>query len=369
MLARYVSSSIETPSQARHALQLQADTGAQYDHLVYLRVFEGCNLVCDHCFIPHNPKRLTHEDVAKVPSYIRKFAQPGARILIQWHGGEPTVFGEAWIRKAIRYLIDGGPEFTWLYGLQTNLINYTSEWGRLYHDYFRGQVGVSWDPGIRHYRGSNEQYEKIFWKNLTSLIQDGIRPYLVVTGTRPFFERYEPFRFFQLLEEAGIQYVHIERLTPTGSARINWPTLGMSNAQFSAYMTRYARAYVLYKANCPDGVNVSPFDGLMESVRSLRAGDGRGYGCWSGDCDSRFHTVDADGYKPGCTAITAETLLIPIMETRNVRTRLCTQCRYRPICSSGCMTLPVEDGSGECSGAKSLFETVEFIVSQEEGGL
>lgn len=26
-----------------------------FDHLVYLRIHEGCNLWCEHCYIPANP--------------------------------------------------------------------------------------------------------------------------------------------------------------------------------------------------------------------------------------------------------------------------------------------------------------------------
>ena len=41
-----------------------------FDHLVYLRVFEGCNLHCEHCFIPSNPKRMTMDDLKAVPEKV-----------------------------------------------------------------------------------------------------------------------------------------------------------------------------------------------------------------------------------------------------------------------------------------------------------
>lgn len=348
---------------------------ARPDHLVYLRVFEGCNLECRHCFIPHNPKRLNDEVLASVGPTVRRFAAAGSRILIQWHGGEPTVFGPGWMDRAVSLVEESDRDLIWLHGIQTNLMNYTSEWARVYQRHFGGQVGVSWDPEIRLYKGSNEAYEIVFWRNLEQLLADGLSPYLVVTGTRVFFERYRnPMDFMAMLEDRGIVNAHIERVTPTGSARIHWDEVGVTHAEFSRFMSRFAMAYSVYKQG-GGSVFLSPFDGLLRSLRALRSGRVERYGCWSGACDTRFHTIDANGYRSGCTAVTADPEAIPAsrnlafmsLETlRTLRQVSCDGCEFRPVCSSGCHAISVNDGSNECSGGRGFFRTLNSIIAREE---
>ncbi len=342
-----------------------------FDHLIYVRVFEGCNLYCRHCFIPHNPKRLDVADMPRVADAVRTFAPPGMRILVQWHGGEPTVFGPAWMTSAIEALERAAPELVWRHGIQTNLMTYSSDWTDIYVRHFGGMVGVSWDPHIREWRGSNEEYENIFWRNMRRLLADGLTPYLVMTATRPFFERFaNPFTLFEFLEERGVRLAHIERLTKTGFARRHWADIGVDNATYSRSMSRLAGAYRLWKRR-RSTPGLSPFDGLFHAVGSLRTTSPMGHGCWSGRCDTRFHTFDANGYRAGCTALTAEDPVPGVIHIdvdawarqRERRQAPCATCRYRPVCSSGCMASPYLDASGECAGGRRLFEAIDKIVT------
>lgn len=355
-----------------------------FDHLVYVRVFEGCNLHCEHCFIPSNPKRMTHEDVARVAEHVRSFAPAGARILVQWHGGEPTMFGASWLELAMDALEAAGPEFVWSHGIQTNLMTYDHAWGDLYRRRFAGNVGVSWDPQIRLLRrgdrDSNAGYETRFRANLAALIADGMTPYLVVTGTKILFETFaNPIDFFEYLESMGVRRGHIERITRTGYARSNWDRVGLSNKEWSRGMSRYMRAYVRWHAAREGGrdLQLSPFDGLRESGRGLVRGAPRASGCLSGSCDTTFHTVDASGYKRGCTALTSETdnkradkdaaLSIPDFEEARKERQVyhCFSCEFRQICSSGCLALDIDDGSGECSGGSELLATAKALALAE----
>ncbi len=224
----------------------------EFSHLVYMRVFEGCNLHCEHCFIPKNPKRMTHDDIISSVSEIRRFSRPGQTILLQWHGGEPTMFGAQWLSKAIDLIEASAPELNFEHGIQTNLMTYSPEWAALYHAKFSGNVGVSWDPVIRlinrNRPESNSDYEQVFWKHLNQLIADGLEPYLVVTATRIFFEKFKnPVSFFEKMKEFGVKKVHLERLTETGYARDNWEKLGVDNASYSRLMGRFLKAYALWK--------------------------------------------------------------------------------------------------------------------------
>jgi radical SAM protein with 4Fe4S-binding SPASM domain len=323
------------------------------------------------------------DDLLKsIPDVISKFATKGNTILLQWHGGEPTMFGAKWLRTAINN-IESDNRFTWKHGIQTNLMNYDKEFGQLYHDKFNSEVGISWDPGtIRRLKKgepkSSTQYHKTFFKNLASLVKDGLTPSLVITSTREFFQFINnPYALFLMLEEHKIKYIHIERLTKTGNARDNWESIGVSNKEFSEGMSKLMKAYVLFQSHKEKQTfYISPFDGLMQSVTDNTSG----HGCWSGSCDTTFHTIDANGYKSGCSALTSEydnkrmpEGVVPIKfvsfsKEREVRRGKadCASCEFKSICSSGCLAVDISDGSGECSGGYALFHTAKGLACHHQ---
>ena len=350
-----------------------------FDHLVYVRVFEGCNLHCQHCFIPSNPKRMDLEAIKAIPGQLAARIPAGSTVLIQWHGGEPTLMGADFIRKSIAILREHGPQYHWRFGIQTNLMTFDETWAQLYRDEFGGEVGVSWDPKIRllnrHATDSHPEFNARFDQRLAELVAAGLTPYLVVTATKTLFRAFpNPFDFFQRWIDRGVAHVHLERVTPTGYARRNWDFIGLNNAEYSQQMSRWMRAYHAFKS-AEDGAPrlfLSPFENISASAISLAIGEPQAHGCWSGACDTRFHTIDAEGYKFGCTALTGELgnrnandrldLGADLTRTRELRTYDCRRCPFHAICSSGCLALSFDDGSGECSGGYGLFETATRLA-------
>jgi radical SAM protein with 4Fe4S-binding SPASM domain len=346
----------------------------EFDHLVYLRIFEGCNLHCKHCFIPSNPKRMTRDNISAVPEMLSGRIPEGARILLQWHGGEPTLMGAGFVRESIEELRARAPGYKWRHGIQTNLMTFDADWAQLYHDEFGGEVGVSWDPKIRllnaHAQDSHPEFNRRFDEKLSQLVEAGLTPYMVVTAAKTLFDTFpNPFDFFQHWIDRGVRHVHLERITETGYARTNWDSVGLNNAEYSDKMSRWMKAYTAYRgASDPNTqLTVSPFENLIDSAGSILEGQPRKHGCWSGACDTRYHTIDAQGYKFGCTAITSEQgnrrtnqvldLGTNLEKKRELRTYDCHACQFRTICSSGCLALSFDDGSGECSGGSRMFQT------------
>ncbi len=374
-----------------------------YDHLVYIRLFEGCNLFCEHCFIPKNPKKINQEYFkSSFWKDLKNYSniKENQTIYLQWHGGEPTILGAEYLKKCIED-VSLNSSVKIMHGIQTNLLNFQDEkekWIELYHQYFNSEVGVSWDWGIRHHQlksiekinisssiellQEQELWNKIFWKNIADLKYHDIEPYLVVTFTKHFVKHFKnPFDFFELMHEHQIKALNFERITKNGMARIYWDKLGLNNLEYSQAMSKFYKSYQLWKKNHPEKIlNISPFDGLKESVQKLNQGDekSKGFGCWSGSCDTTFHTIDAHGYKKGCTALTSEDdnnnkdLLsfqqknkVFWMKTENLtekrlsRQEECLNCEFLAICSSGCLSVEKFDISGECSGAKTLFNTIK----------
>lgn len=381
-----------------------------YDHMVYIRLFEGCNLHCEHCFIPSNPKKISSDfyNNLNVTTQLATFGKvkAGDKIYLQWHGGEPTLLGHQYLKNAINK-IQEDTRFQYMHGIQTNLFNFdqhTAQWVDLYKTHFDSQLGISWDYGIRHTKiqsltleETNEQFENKFWENVKLAQGHGLDLYMVVTATKLLFQNFNnPFAFFEMMVEKGITKLNFERITKTGYARESWDKLGLSNLEYSTYMSKFFKAYILFKNNNPEvELSISPFDGLLRSVVGLVSKNSednkaniwdvlsyknQGYGCWSGECDTRFHTIDSNGYKHGCTALTSEqdnsnktlqkniqahekkilwiTKNNPLTEQRAVRQESCEGCQFLSICSSGCLSVEKFDYSGECSGAKGLFSTI-----------
>lgn len=356
-----------------------------FDHMIYVRLIEACNLHCQHCFIPNNPKRMDFLDIEKIPLKVREFAKPGQVLLIQFHGGEPTLVGVEFLRKVCVYIKTELSEFDVRFSIQTNLMTYDDRWADLYRQFFDGTVGVSWDAGIRLLRAgrpeSNKDYEQRFFQHLIRLQADGLTPYMVITVTRVLIEQYaNPRDLIDFLEAKGIRLVHFERLTPTGYAIENWDWLGVSNKAYSTWIGRFAMLYMRY-VNAPrDGIqplNISPLDGLIGSVKRLRSGEAGGYGCLSGACDTRFHTFDQTGYYSACTALTSENnnrnaVGVAVVEATDlVRVRVerqvsCLDCKFKPICSSGCMATPKTDESGECAGGYLAFKALNDCLATND---
>lgn len=384
-------------SPTSDGLSFKADD-PKFDKLVYIRLFEGCNLNCEHCFIPNNPKKMDLEmfnNMNITQSLLsRTNTKEGSTLYIQWHGGEPTLLGVDYLRSAIEK-IEADKRFSFIHGIQTNLINFdkkTDEWVDLYKRHFNGSIGVSWDYKIRHLKtglidglDSNESFEEIFWKNFKVAQDKGLKLYVIITATKLLFEHFKnPMKLIDFLVSKGIEKVNFERITKTGYARDAWDKIGLNNKEYAQYMAKLAKAYFLFKKNNPETkLNFSPFDGLYDSVDRLLKDEakqqGSGYGCLSGSCDDGFYTFDSNGFKVGCTAINSEAdnsnkklakfsaqkivfmRKEDILNERQKRKLTCDGCKYTNICSSGCLSVDKFDESLACSGGYELFKTIENI--------
>lgn len=350
----------------------------QFDHLFYVRITESCNLSCDHCFIPKNPKNMTGVDLDSVKEKISKVTKEGETILIQFHGGEPTLAGIKKIRRLIDSL-ENDRSRKYKFSIQTNLMRLNDDWIALFHEHFDSEIGISWDYGIRKLEGSNEAFESTFWDNVKTLKENKIATNLVITTTKIFMDwvTYNSEYFFDKLVEHGIENVQLERITKVGLARQNWSVIGLSNREYSESM---AFLYVLHRNyvnlnSCM--LSITPFDDLELDIEKLAKGEANGgSGCLSGACDKRFHTIDSNGYKVGCTALNSEvdnafaddTVAIRFFEpdeivtARQERTASCESCDFNKICNTGCLSVTKLDESGECSGAKHLLKTINQVI-------
>ncbi len=191
----------------------------------------ACNLACAYCFFldkellyPHSKFRMSEETLE---TYLRRLIEShrSSQVTVAWQGGEPTLMGVDFYRKAIeiqeRYR---RPGMTFENTLQTNGTLLNDEWcGFFKQNHFL--VGISLD-GPRHLhdihrvdKGGRPTFDRVM-RGLRLLQKHGVEYNVLatvnrVTGNYP----QEVYRF--LRDEAGTEWIQfipvIERMNPDGS--------------------------------------------------------------------------------------------------------------------------------------------------------
>jgi uncharacterized Fe-S cluster-containing radical SAM superfamily protein len=173
----------------------------------------ACNLACSYCYyldsarLYERPHRFRMSD-AILERYVRQFieASPGPLVHFVWHGGEPTLAGLGFYRRAVelqrRYLPDGWKCWN---NLQTNGTLLDDAWcAFLAEEGF--EVGVSLDgPEVLHDshrrdslgRGSHARA----MAGLRRLLDHGVEPDLLCTVTAATAA--EPLTVYRYLRDLG----------------------------------------------------------------------------------------------------------------------------------------------------------------------
>jgi len=190
-----------------------------------------CNLDCAYCFFlskeklyPESNFRMSDEVLrAYLKQYIQ--SQPTApEITITWQGGEPTLMGLDFFKKASKYAKRyKSPRQRVSFALQTNGVLLDDEWGQFLHEQ-RYLVGISVDgPAHLHdiYRrdkGDKPTFRRVI-AGLETLKKHRVEHNILCTvnaqnGDHPL----EIYRFFRdELEVAYIQFIPIiERVNESG---------------------------------------------------------------------------------------------------------------------------------------------------------
>ena len=144
-----------------------------------------CNLRCDYCFYLEKEKLFPEKEIfrmsdAVLESYIRQYAgaQPSPEVEFVWHGGEPTLLGIDFFRKAVEYQKPYRKLKTIKNSLQTNGTLLTDEWC----DFFKKNgffIGISLDGPAeihdrhRRNRGGEPSFDAVM-KGLRLLQKHGV---------------------------------------------------------------------------------------------------------------------------------------------------------------------------------------------------
>lgn len=109
----------------------------------------GCNLACDYCFYLEKARpfslRSTCMSEAVLEAMIQQLmSQNVAQLSIGWQGGEPTLMGLPFYRKAVQLMERYGRGKRVANGFQTNGVLIDRQWAQFFRHY-HFLVGLSLD--------------------------------------------------------------------------------------------------------------------------------------------------------------------------------------------------------------------------------
>lgn len=183
--------------------------------VIYIRVVQGCNLNCTHCFTLGNTDPILLTDIENIDQFLKPIAEHIApkKATFYIHGGE-TFLAPLDYLKTVNDLIRKYYKETQINIIpQTNLVyKITPEYIDFLKREYNGTVGVSWDADIRF--GSTtkngKQQEALFFKNVKTLLDHNISVHVAISTTRHLL-KYDPIDLVSKFD--GVDSIDFELLT------------------------------------------------------------------------------------------------------------------------------------------------------------
>ncbi len=342
-----------------------------------------CNLDCCYCY--YLAKRDLFPGEATYPmsdevldAYVRSYlaASPGPLVQFVWHGGEPTLRGLPFYRRALelqrRYLPAG---WTCVNNIQTNGTNLDAEWCRfLAENAF--EVGLSLDgPAATHdaYRrdkGGGPTHRRVM-RALALLREGGVEPDLLCTlNTATAARPVEVYRFFLESGVRWLQFLPVVQRGPAGEVS----AASVTPAAFGTFLCTVFDEWVRHDVGRI---------GVQNFLECLFVWTGRPANlCIMSETCGNVLAMEHDGSVYSCDHfvdpahrlgnVTRDDLGDLVRSSRQTEfgnakrdslPRQCRECAVRPLCNGGCpkdrfaSTADGEPGLNHlCEGYRAFYE-------------
>lgn len=312
----------------------------------------SCSMRCQYCYYIDNPEsgsRFMSEEMLE--QTIRSYAAAASYPVLSyvWHGGEPTLRGIEFYKRAVelqrKYLPEG---FECWNSLQTNGLALNDEWCQfLSLNHF--DVGISIDgtraihDTYRHDAAGNPTYERIR-NNITLLQKYGIQPDLLCTVTEDTArDAYLVYNSLKRLRTGWVQFIPIVNHDEDG----NVSKESVRPDSYGKFLTELFRLWLTKDFMTND---VQMFAELLNVHNGAQATL-----CWLGETCGQALVIESDGGIYSCDHFVSRShLLGNVMDTpldqavmseqqslfgnakRDELSEKCGACRYLHLCHGGC---------------------------------
>ncbi len=346
------------------------------ERILFINLIKQCNVHCDRCYLTEesrrDSRRLPWETLDAVLS--SEWANEGDLAMI-WEGGEASLAGRHHFTDLLRRAIDKRPlarqtMVTNLYSLPNWLIDLSLK-------YFNGKVETTFALDGKYSLSRDVQmflqrfaknYRKAKSAGLTCPINLELNDHTVALGPQALIDYLKPLGDCRVEFDISVDF---ERFLKDPAYTLHgYPLLPLTTtyARFSAFVAEFWQRLV--DQGLDNTITSSLIDEMREARQSSMFAVSRG-----GD----FLTLNPDGFlttnplfsdlKPAYLGNVNQEPVNSILAGRKrmqfIRHELrktvdCMKCPYFSLCSGGSPYAPTFDGSGDCSGMKSLrqfFET------------
>lgn len=350
-------------------------------NVIYVRVVQGCNLNCTHCFTLGNKDPYMLTDMSFIKDFLSSIKDnvDPQKATFYIHGGETFLAPFSHLSEVNKTIRSIFPETKMDIIPQTNLLyNIDDEFIKFLKDEYRSTVGVSWDADIRF--GSiainkKTDQENLFFNNLKTLLQNGIKVHISITAQKHLLN-YDPLEIVKMFD--GVDSIDFELLTTFDEQTRN---LKPNNKKWATWLEKLVDYYQHNKTTwCLPQIDLF--------TKTLLTGNL--FDCKCNCCDKRTFTLNPNGTVGLCPD---KTYVEPFSTTAEMRNdwntfqekslevmmkklvemdqhTMCFTCEHYDICGGNC-DASLFDETDECPLSKSVISKIRnnkevFIKLYEE---
>lgn len=328
-------------------------------NVIYLRVVQGCNLNCTHCFTLGNKDRFELAPFEQIKDFLRsikKNVNP-RNAVVYIHGGEPFMASLDYHRELNKLIkqemgstfIDIIPQTNLMYKIDDEYIDFIKT-------EYKAHIGVSWDYKIRFGSTSSGLSEDLFLNNFNKLVANGIEmavaitvhKYLVDQDVESIVKKFD-----------GAKSLDFEFLTYFDEKTKN---LKVDNEDWSRFYTELVKYY---------SDNRTTWSMPLVDLFTKSVAENKIYQCKCNCCQNRTFTMNCNGTVGLCPDETYFAPLSTVNEmvnnwpqfvkaaaekhavqiSRTIK-NLCMNCEFYDYCGGNCEEQLLDDQDTECPMSK-----------------
>lgn len=325
------------------------------DYNIYIKLTNGCNLKCKHCFneIMGNHNSMSDKTLDKTIEWLKSFKNNHLNdtINISLHGGEPMLYD---LDKII-YLLDSTKDLNLKWCITTNLMypltaKHFKIFDRMKPFDDKPMIMTSYDYGDLRF---DSEFLRGFWKsNVQMIISENIDVQPIICISDYVVKNIKPEDVFDLMKSLGIKRFNFERITETGRASQNH--IKPLNRDADKWLLNAFKVYENSEFEIP------LFEAIEQSFKGVFLG------CRARQCMSTVITINPDGTIASCPNMANNTYgnldgidkckhcdLIAFEKQIDME---CFLCPFYKYCNGDCCQLKFDETG--CGGLKLIYEYV-----------